>query len=187
MEFGGMDFFLGEIEEIRDIVKGMELEVSSEYEEEDQEGEPEEEYSESLEGDLKEYQERFRKYVESLEKEIRSLYRERGDEPREGYAENGEKVKTPWERGHKLGCGCPGCSAYRESHGIELGKNQNSDLKFPDLRFGSKKSERREEYQESGSKPCGGKHYHFFHGKRSEFKRLLGNYARKLNLNLAGY
>jgi hypothetical protein len=189
MGTGELDFLPEEFEELKDMIKGIELELSEEYG--DNESEEDEEYSESFEEDLKEYQERFRRYAENLKKEIRNLY-----EPKENksldhrYNERGterEEMKTPWERGHKLECGCPGCSAYREFHGIELVNNKDSDFKLPDLGSVLRKNERREEYKESSSRPCGGKHYHFFHGERSEFRRLFGNYSRKLNLNLAGY
>ncbi len=185
-----IDSLLEEIEEIGEIIKDLKFEIPSEYEEEDRE-EEDEEYSESID-DLKEYQEKFRKYAENIKKELRNLY-----EPKETarskdmYAERSreeEKIKTPWERGHKIGCGCPGCTKYREFYGINLDMpNQNSDLKFPDLRFASGKNKKMKKYEENEIRPCGGKLYNFFHGERAEFKRLLGNYSKKFNLNLAGY
>jgi|GEM_PF-2117421 len=178
-----------EFEEIREVIKEMELEISEECG--DEESEEEGEYSESFGEDLKEYQERFRRYAEGLKKGIRSLYEPKENKrlDHEYNKRNGEReeMKTPWERGHRLGCGCPGCSAYREFHGIELRNDHGSDFNLPDPGSILRENERREEYKESGSRPCGGKHYLFFHGERSEFRRLLGNYSRKLNLNLAGY
>ena len=176
---------LEELEEIRDVIKEIELEVSSEYEEDT--GEEDEEY-ESFD-DLKEYQERFRKYAESIKRELKN-YQPR-EEKRNVYTETAkekEEIKTPWERGHKLGCGCPGCTKYRENHGINLEVlNQNSDLKLLDWRSSRGRNEKKGEYKEGETKPCGGKFYHFFHGKRAEFKKLFGEYSKKLDLNLAGY
>jgi len=172
-------FLIEEFEEIRDSVREMEPE--------DPEGEEEEEYSESLD-DLRGYQERFTKYAEGLERDIRDLYKAKDERPDHDYREEGirkEGVKTPWERGHKLGCGCPGCSAYREFHGIELANRQDHDIEFTVPRSASGVRERMEEYGEK--RPCGGKHYHFFHGKRKDFGRIFGDYSGKLNLNLAGY
>lgn len=191
MNLKEIDSFAEEFEEIRDILKEMEFEFSGDYEVEEDEDD-EEEYSESLEGDLKGYQEKFSRYAESIKKEIRDYEPKETGNRETVYAENkieGERVKTPWERGHKLGCGCPGCAKYRKLHGIDLeAVNRDSDLKFPDLRFTSTKGEKGEkEYIESEGRPCGGKLYQFFHGSRAEFKRLLGNYLKKLNLNLAGY
>jgi hypothetical protein len=183
--------FAEEFEEIRETLKEMESEFSGDYEaREDQEDE--EEYSGSLGDDLKGYQERFRRYAESIKKEIRDYAPEERSEM--AYAENRigeggiEEVKTPRERGHKLGCGCPGCAKYRELHGIDLeAVSQDPHLKFPDLRPGSQRSGKGEEYREMERRPCGGKHRHLFRGKRAEFKRLMGNYHDNLNLNLAGY
>jgi len=193
MDLGEIDSLLEDIGEMRDIIKDMELEISSEYEwNEDQKDEEDEEYSESVEDELKEYQKKFRKYAESLRKELRNLYepKENGNNEIVYIEKKGEKegIKTPWERGHKLGCGCPGCTKYREFYAIRLETaNRNSDLRFPDLRFASKKSEAKREYKESEARPCGGKFHHFFHGNKAEFKKLFGNYLKKLNLNLAGY
>ncbi len=199
MEEDGLDFLLKDLEEIKDIIREMEFDATDEEDErEGMEEREEEEYSESFENELKEYQEKFREYTKSIKRELRNFYKQEVKDAKRietTYAERAERmrekegIKTPWERGHKLGCGCPGCVKYRKFYGIEIERIQDPHSSISEtLNIASTRKEREKvRYTENQRRPCGGRFYLFFHGKRAEFKRLFGKYSEGLNLNLAGY
>ncbi len=181
--------FLKELEKVRQLVD------DSEFEDEpaDDENGDDSEYSEVYggdKGDLKKYQEKFMAYAEKLKQAVEQLYgekhaKESANEKTEKATE--EQMKTPWERGHKLGCGCPGCSAYREFHGIRLdGKNQGYMGGAMAMRTAEGKKET-SKYEEASSKPCGGKLYHHFHGERAELRNVFGQQTKRFNFGRAGY
>ncbi|UCC92063.1 MAG: hypothetical protein JSV39_02265 [Candidatus Aenigmatarchaeota archaeon] len=178
------DSFLEELEQIKDV-----LEEISDYErdeEEDEESEYREVYGGTKE-EIKEYQKKFREYVESIKEGLEKIY-ESSKNNRER-AEPEAKTKSPWERGHKFACGCPGCAAYRESHGIRMDKNRNNQnlQTKTDLRLADKKSKNNKYSDETDSRPCGGKHYHLFHGEEAGMKTVLGNYTNSFNFARMGY
>ncbi len=184
-----IDIMLEELEKIGEESRNLEADKNVRHDDEDVDENEEEEYSGPMEKEMKKYQEKFREYVKSIRKNIRILYEPEEDAPMEKqYSEKGDErndIKSPWERGHKLGCGCPGCTRYREVHGIVL-ENNHAGIKLHGLEL-SKRERPKNEYKENNARPCGGKHYHFFHGKGADFKRLFRGYFKKLNLNLAGY
>ncbi len=182
------DLFLEELEKIEDILEGI---PGYEGIEEDEEGkEYEEVYGDGTKEELKEYQKKFKKYVERIKDGLEKIYR--STERKVDRKENLEpKMKSPWERGHKLGCGCPGCTAYRDFHGIKSNDNQNyqSSRIRPDLRLAKNadKSKKNKYNEETDSRPCGGKHYHMFHGNNAGMKSVLGNYTKRFNFRPMGY
>lgn len=179
------DSFLEEMEKIKDLVEEI-----SDYQASEEEDEEESEYREVYGGtkeEMKEYQEKFREYVESIKEGLEKIYRDMEKNKRNEEIE--PKMKSPWERGHKLGCGCPGCTAYKEFYGIKLDENKNyqsSQIK-PDLRLASNKPEKKKYSEETDSRPCGGKHYHLFHGGEAELKTVLGNHMNRFNFKPMGY
>ncbi len=177
------DLFLKELEKIGDMLE----EVSYETEGEDEEGKEYREVYGGAKEDIKEYQEKFKEYVERIKEGLEKIYMdmERNKE-NEGIE---PKMKSPWERGHKLGCGCPGCTAYREFHGIKLNEsrnNQNLRMK-PDLMLAKNTSEKKKYNEETDSKPCGGRLYNFFHGGEAELKTVFGSYTKRFDFRTMGY
>jgi hypothetical protein len=191
------DSFLEELEKIKDMLDDLVDEDSGDgnsgyegIEEDEDESEYEEVYGGREKG-IKEYQEKFREYVERIKEGLEKVYRDVGKNKKNEGAE--PEMKSPWERGHKLGCGCPGCTAYRDFHGIKLNENQNnqnyqSSQIRPDLKLARNKSKTNKYVeQETDSRPCGGKHYHLFHGDNAGMKSVLGNYTKRFNFRPMGY
>jgi hypothetical protein len=140
--------------------------------------------------ELKKYVEKFREYAKEIKKGSEAVYGEGGKaagKTRET-TEADFGMKSPSERGHKMGCGCPGCSAFREFFGIKLDGEKN-------LQHGSnsffqvlKPAERREgKYEDTGPRPCGGRMYNHFHGDRADLKNVFGKYTGDFNLGKAGF
>lgn len=178
--------FLDELENIKDFFKDI-----SDYElnEEDEE---ESEYREvygDVSDELKEYQEKFSEYAEKIKKGLERMYG--GEAVNSKSGKNPEDV-NPFERGHKPGCGCPGCTAYEKKRGLRAEDsyvNQSSESDF-DLKLASaSKSSKKNKYveNETGDRPCKGKLYNHFHGEKSGLKNVLGNYTKRFNFSPAGY
>jgi hypothetical protein len=140
--------------------------------------------------ELKKYVEKFREYAREIKKDAEAVYGEGGNaagKTRET-TEADFGMKSPSERGHKMGCGCPGCSAFREFFGIKLdGKNVNRS--FDSFFHVVKPAERKEtgKYDETGARPCGGSMYNHFHGERADLKNVFGKYTGSFNLGKAGF
>jgi len=139
-------------------------------EEEDEEEEQEEYANVTLSEKVKRYQRGFRKYVESIKRELEDMgydfRRGRGKAKTAEYSDgkeleklpDHEAQKSPFERGHKWGCGCRGCMSFREG----FLPRDIEDSSLPDKRGTLPVrievrgySEKRK--QESADYPCGGK------------------------------
>jgi hypothetical protein len=141
--------------------------------------------------EIKKYQEKFREYAERIKEGLEGLGKiYTGNGRNTEQTENMEpEMKSPWEKGHKLGCGCPGCTAYRDFHGINENRNSQNSQTKPDLRLASrpKPAEKKRYGEETDSRPCGGKHYRLFHGNDAGMKTVLGNYTNRFNFRTMGY
>ena len=183
--------FLTELEKIRQLVDDVEFEDDLTEDDEEEESEYAEVYGDLKDG-MKKYHEKFKAYAEELRQAVEQAYggekhtkESKANEKKERVEEH---MKTPWERGHKLGCGCPGCTAYREFYGIKLNEGQNymggagaAAMKTTEARKEAPK------YEETTSKPCKGRLYNFFHGERADLKSVLGQYTKKFNFGRIGY
>jgi hypothetical protein len=193
-ELGMLSFsFKEELEKIRLMLDDFSFTDDDEEESErgDEKGGEEKEYSENY-GDIKKEMKKYHERLKAYEKTIK--------EGIETYADNAAKdaktternestkneldMKNPWERGHKLGCGCPGCTAYRDFYGIRLESTTHASWEISAKTNGSKRTEK---YEESGQRPCGGRMFNHFHGERVDLKNVLGNYTRRFNFGMAGY
>lgn len=124
----------------------------------------------SLSEKVKKHQREFRKYIEVIRKDLREM----GYGTQEGAkaAKDGEYAgkkaderqrapeaeKDPWERGHKWGCGCPGCTRFREN----FLEKEAMDFSIPDgrsalLRTKDTSAYKSEHKDDSSEYPCGGK------------------------------
>ena len=189
------DSFLEELKKLKDILEDSGL---SGYSEGDEEETEEKEYAMSLSAeDMKKYQEKFEKRVREIKEGLEKIYETgKGKEKDTVYSKN-EKMKdlsgmkSPWERGHKLGCGCPGCTKYREFHGIpdrNAHQEQNPGMEIPDPRFsGNSKKSKHYVEKESDTRPCGGKYWQIFHRKKG-MDSVFGSYGREaLKSGMVGY
>jgi hypothetical protein len=152
------------------------------------------EYAEAYGGskeELKKYAEKFREYAREVRRAVEEMYGEKPDSggERKANGDEDQRLKSPAERGHKLGCGCPGCTAYREFFGIKLDdkNNPHGGLDPSPLAASGKKKKDAGEYRETNSRPCGGRLYHHFHGKHGELKNVFGRYTGRFNFGRAGY
>jgi hypothetical protein len=186
------DSFRAELEKIKELLD----EATDKDSEEDEETDYKEAYG-RVDEEAKKYQEKFSKYAEKLKENLEKVYNDaiakETDVKQERREKTAEKsIKSPWERGHKLGCGCPGCATYREFHGIAPDSNKTIFLIATDFEdagpaLKSKKGKTDKYAEETGSKPCGGKLYNFFHGDRAEMKNILGSYTKNFNFARAGF
>ena len=115
----------------------------------------------------KRYQREFRKYVERIRQDLNEMGygpKEGGKDARDAHYSRKQKARdpeseiSPSERGHKFGCGCRGCSAFRESpfnDGITDFSITDSRKTLSMVREG--KSYAREHKESPGDYPCGGK------------------------------
>jgi hypothetical protein len=184
------DSFREELARIKEM-----MDDDSDSEDEEESDEEESDYKEAYGGmnsEMKKYHEKLKKYAENLKENLRQVYADGENEngrKTEKNKENDEMMKSPLERGHKMGCGCPGCSAYREFFGIKIeGKN---NLHFrpdtaPDMGLAAKKKDINK-YEEKNSRPCGGRMYNLFHGERAQLKNVFGRYTGNFNFGRAGY
>lgn len=139
---------------------------------EDEEVEESDYGGDSLADEVSRYQRRFQRYADMIKQDLLEM----GYAPRqgtEGYAkpkmlEAGEEaeVRSPGSRGHKPGCGCPGCTAFMQKlfkDGPETGFVPDmSDMSLPDIRTAHsaravKTEQQSRKKQDPGSYPCGGK------------------------------
>ncbi len=155
--------------------------------EDNDEEEPDDEEEEynglSLKEKVRRYQRDFSKYVEIIRKDLIDMgydIRDGGNPVKDAeYALKKEDAarkaddddRSPSERGHKWGCGCPGCTSYREN----FMSKEMMDFSIPDGRTsflhakdtGTYKSEHKDD---SSEYPCGGK-------LRGMFRRGFMKYA----------
>ncbi len=193
---GGMDIDLEDlansiVEIIDDLDAGsMSGFVGLDEEDTDDEEEPdaeEEEYeSGTLAEEVKRYQREFRRYIRMIRKGLEDLgyvsKARRGSgngmeysHGSHGGSKDGARSKardpqddiTPWDRGHKWGCGCPGCTSFREAFLSE----SVTDFSIPDTRSTGPDSGSKEPASyDPGHKdnvsdyPCGGKLRGMFKG-----------------------
>jgi hypothetical protein len=183
------DSFWKELEKIKEL-----LDEAPEDEEECDEEEAKYGDDAGTKEELQKYQEKLKVYAERIKDGLKKVYAGKAgnrNPQRSSKAEAAEPApKNPWERGHKLGCGCAGCTVYRDFYGIKLdGKyDGGSDIMTPDLRLAETQREAKRNYAEENSpKPCGGRLHNFFHGGRAELKNILGRYTKSFNFGLAGY
>ena len=134
---------------------------------EDEEVEDNEYDSGRLTEKAKRYQREFRKYVERIRQDLSEMGygpKAGGKDARDTHNSRKEKAKDPEseirpiERGHKFGCGCRGCSAFRES----FFNDGITDFSITDSRktlsiIRERKSYVREHKENPGDYPCGGK------------------------------
>ena len=199
------DSFLEQLENVRRMLEGFsgfsadfsagKDESAEESGEDDEDEEDESEYAEvygASREELKKYVEKFRDYAKEIKRNAEEIYgAEAGSAAKKRDERSGDDagLKSPQGRGHKMGCGCPGCSAYREFFGIKFdGKNNlHSGLNSsPGMGLTAKRKETGK-YEETSSKPCGGRLYNFFHGERAELKNVFGRYTGRFNFGRAGY
>jgi hypothetical protein len=147
----------------------------------DDEPDAEEEEYESctLAEEVKRYQREFRRYIRMIRKGLEDLgYVPKGrqDSGNDGeYSKDSarEKVRdpqadiNPWDRGHKWGCGCPGCTAFKE----DFLSDGMTDFSIPDIRgtasgSGSKEATNYDpgHKDDRSDYPCGGKLRGMFKG-----------------------
>ena len=160
-----------------------------------EDGDDEPEYSETYgasKEELRKYVEKFRDYAKEIKRNAEEIYgAASGNESKKRDEKaNDSGMKSPFERGHKMGCGCPGCSAYREFYGIKIERKTH----FPGHAFSAagaarinESGKRNEKYGEKSDRPCGGKLYNHFHGERAGLQRVLGSYTGGFNFGRAGY
>lgn len=184
------DFSVGKDESIEE----MDDEESDEDDEDDENDESEyaEVYGASKE-ELKKYTEKFKEYARSIKRGLEEIYgigaenAENREKKRDEKTENDFGIKSPDERGHKMGCGCPGCAAYREFYGIKLeNKTHSAGHAFSGFRM-NESGKNAEKYEEKANRPCGGKLYGHFHGERADLKNVFGQYTGRFNFGRAGY
>jgi hypothetical protein len=179
---------LGELDDLPGLV----------YDDGEDDDEDDEEYkSGTLGEEMKRYQREFRKHAEIIRKELQKKgYRidtdGRGRDPLRPLQYSAgkksdsdpEAYRSPSERGHKFGCGCPGCTSFRERiFGEGMG-----DISLLDIRAGlarpvSSKYESPRK-KEPSEYPCGGKLRGFFHGKEGFLKYTfmeMGKSRRLMN------
>ncbi|MFH1237090.1 MAG: hypothetical protein V1648_01655 [Candidatus Aenigmatarchaeota archaeon] len=175
-------FFLEELAKIREL-----LDEPSEKENDDAEDSDDEEYAESygdLKDTLKQYHEKLKAYEKIIKEGISEAYGSAKPEaPKKEEPSIETELVSPFDRGHKLGCGCPGCAAYRDFYGIRLGNNADDALNILAAKTATKKTH----YEESASRPCGGKMFNHFHGEHAGLKSALGNYTGRFAFVRAGY
>lgn len=160
------------------------------YDDEEPDAEEEEYDGFSLSEKVRKYQREFRKYVEIIRKDLGDM----GYDIREGrtdvkgaeYAGKKDQERqrdsdseiSPWERGHKWGCGCPGCTSFREN----FISKEIMDFSIPDGRSSylmakETNADKSEHKDDSSQYPCGGKLRGVF--KRGFLKYALADVAKK--------
>ena len=146
-----------------------------------------EEYSESY-GDLKEELKRYHEKLKAYEKIIKEGVSEaygsaKPETPKKEETPKETELVSPFDRGHKLGCGCPGCNAYRDFYGIMMGNDKDDSVSILAAKTATKKTQ----YEESATRPCGGKMYNHFHGERAGLRNALGGYTGRFSFSRTGY
>lgn len=174
------------IEELAKI-KGL-LDETAEKSKDDKEDDEDAEYAESY-GDLKEelkrYHEKLKAYEKIIKENISEAYGSAKPETPKAEKEiaNENDIISPFDRGHKLGCGCPGCNAYRDFYGIMMGNDKDDFISI----LAAKTTTRKANYEETATRPCGGKMFNHFHGERAGLRNALGGYTGRFSFNRAGY
>jgi hypothetical protein len=143
---------------------------SDEEDTDEPEDEEEEEYSAgTLSDKVRKYQREFGKYVDIIKRDLKDMgYQLKGSrdpQKRDEYTnKDGRKrlrepgaEKSPFDRGHKFGCGCPGCTAFRRRFFEDV-----TDFSIPDSRKTltrdiESKRYTREHRDSRADYPCGGK------------------------------
>jgi hypothetical protein len=192
------DAFLDMIEKMMRLIDDFPMDSIDAFEGEaddpsdDGEDGPENEYGESYEEtgeELREYVRKFREYAGSIKNDAGAIY----GSGKRAVKRNEEKpddffLRSPQERGHKMGCGCPGCGAYREFFGIKIGgETLPSSASIVKETSMAAKSKDAGKYEETGSRPCGGRLFSHFHGERADLKNVLGKYTPAFDFSRAGY
>ncbi|MBN2330575.1 MAG: hypothetical protein JXC85_02065 [Candidatus Aenigmarchaeota archaeon] len=162
--------------ELEEALAGFEARFRvGDYDEEDSDEEDpddeEEEYDRlSLSEKVRKYQREFSRYVDAIRKDLDEIgYGVRtaketlkrpdyAGQQRPDVSLDPDSEKSPSERGHKWGCGCPGCTKFREN----FMSKETVDFSIPDGRTalfrakddGVYSSEHKDDASEY---PCGGK------------------------------
>jgi hypothetical protein len=140
------------------------------YDDEEPDAEEEEYDGFTLSERFRKYQREFRKYIEVIKRDLRELAYGNADgrksTNREDYAGKGDVERnrdpdletSPWERGHKWGCGCPACTKFRD-HFLA---SEFTDFSIPDARDSFLMTKETNAYNNEhrdnpGDYPCGGK------------------------------
>jgi hypothetical protein len=174
-----LDTIITEIEELT----GENLRI---YDEDDEDEEDEEYGAGTLSEEVRKYQREFHRYAEIITRELARLGYDTehgGDDTKytdnmkiqdpalspsaQKKAEPEQQEKNPFERGHKWGCGCAGCSAFRVSF-------YSSGMSFEDLNLPETVSEggartqvttyTRKRKEDPSDYPCGGRLRGMFSG-----------------------
>lgn len=170
-ELVDLDSLLLSIKEILEESKTVPRLLYTDEEDSDSEDEEDVEEGDYDKGRLtdkaKRYQREFGKYVESIRNDLEEMLYGTNGSGKDGDEKPYDKKKvtkdpgsdtSPSERGHKFGCGCRGCSSFREkffSDGI-------TDFSITDGRTSimmrkDTKSYVRDHRDKAGDYPCGGK------------------------------
>ncbi|MCX6817486.1 MAG: hypothetical protein NTU57_01360 [Candidatus Aenigmarchaeota archaeon] len=174
---------------IEELVKIKELlDETTEKSKDNKEDDEDEEYAESY-GDLKEELKRYHEKLKAYEKIIKEGISEaygsaKPEAPKKEETSKETEIVSPFDRGHKLGCGCPGCSAYRNFYGIRLGNDKDD---FGNILAAKTTTKKTQNYEETASRPCGGKMFNHFHGERAGLSNALGGYTGRFSFKRAGY
>ena len=168
-------------------IKGLLDDDAEKSEDGDEDDDEDAEYAESY-GDLKEelkrYQEKLKVYEKIIKDSISEAYGSAKPETPKAEEKSKEtEIVSPFDRGHKLGCGCPGCTSYRNFYGIMLGGDEDS-ISVLASNTAKKKSQN---YEEAATRPCGGKMFNHFHGERGGLRNALGGYTHRFSFSRAGY
>ena len=168
-------------------IKGLLDETAEKSKDDKEDDDADEEYAESygdLKDTLKQYHEKLKAYEKIIKENISEAYGDAKPEAPKAEKEIAKEndIISPFDRGHKLGCGCPGCSAYRDFYGIRL-----DGVKDALSILASKTAAKKTHYEETATRPCGGKMYNHFHGERAGLRNALGGYTGRFSFSRTGY
>jgi len=139
-----MEELVFSLEDILANIAQMSGSVHADEEDNDDEedDDEEEEYScGTLADKVLRYQKEFRKYIEIIKHDLEDMgydfkRLQQDKDARYSHKDGQQKLKdpeaekSPFERGHKFECGCPGCTAFRESFFADV----ITDFSIPDSR-----------------------------------------------------